>query len=132
MQKINTTMELIGKVYKVMPVETGEGKNGTWKKQQVIIEVEGGKFPKKVAMVFWSELTNSEAFVEGKDISVEFDLESREFNGKWYTDAKAWRINKNSSGSANSTAAAYPASSAAAFTEADIPPAATIEDDLPF
>ncbi|HOU47443.1 MAG TPA: DUF3127 domain-containing protein [Chitinophagales bacterium] len=125
-------MELIGKVYKVMPVETGEGKNGTWKKQQVIIEVDGGKFPKKVAMVFWSELTNSEAFVEGGDISVEFDLESREFNGKWYTDAKAWRINKSTSGSTSSSAAAYNAPPAAAYTESDIPPAATVEDDLPF
>ena len=36
-------MELIGKVYKVMPVETGEGKNGTWKKQQVIIEVKDNR-----------------------------------------------------------------------------------------
>lgn len=115
-----------------MPVETGEGKNGTWKKQQVIIEVDGGKFPKKVAMVFWSELTNSEAFVEGGDISVEFDLESREFNGKWYTDAKAWRINKSTSGSTSSSAAAYNAPPAAAYTESDIPPAATVEDDLPF
>lgn len=123
-------MELIGKVYKVMPVETGEGKNGTWKKQQVIIEVDGGKFPKKVAMVFWSELTNSEAFVEGKDISVEFDLESREFNGKWYTDVKGWRINKTE----NNTAAPKKETSykAPSYSEADIPPAAPIEDDLPF
>jgi hypothetical protein len=39
------------------------------------------KYPKKVAVVFWGDLVSSDAFVEGKDISVEFDIESREYNG---------------------------------------------------
>ena len=42
-------MELSGKVFKAMPVESGEGKNGVWKKQQIIIEIDNGKYPKKVA-----------------------------------------------------------------------------------
>jgi hypothetical protein len=65
-------MELSGKVFKAMPVESGEGKNGVWKKQQIIIEIDNGKYPKKVAVVFWGDLVSSDAFVEGKDISVEF------------------------------------------------------------
>ena len=89
-------MELSGKVFKVLPVESGEGKNGTWKKQQVVIETDGGKYPKKVAVVFWGDLVNSSSFVDGNDISIEFDVESREFNGRWYTDVKAWRINTTS------------------------------------
>ncbi|HNY56058.1 MAG TPA: DUF3127 domain-containing protein [Chitinophagales bacterium] len=91
-------MELSGKVFKAMPVESGEGKNGVWKKQQIIIEIDNGKYPKKVAVVFWGDLVNSDAFAEGRDISVEFDVESREYNGKWYTDVKAWRINKTDRG----------------------------------
>jgi len=89
-------MELSGKVFKVMPLESGEGKNGTWKKQQIIIEQQNGKYTKKVAITVWSDLTAG-PFSEGADISFEFDVESREYNGKWYTDAKAWRINKNDS-----------------------------------
>lgn len=125
-------MELSGKVYKVMPVESGEGKNGTWKKQQVIIEMENGKYPKKVAIVFWGDLVESDSFVEGRDISVEFDIESREYNGKWYTDVKAWRINKAAAGApAPKSSASYGPAAAPAYTESDIP-AAPIDDDLPF
>ena len=91
-------MELSGKIFKVMPLETGEGKNGVWKKQQIIIETTSDKYPKKVAVQLWGDLTDK-GFQEGAEISVEFDVESREYNGKWYTDAKAWRINKNTSDS---------------------------------
>lgn len=122
-------MELNGKVYKVMPVESGEGKNGTWKKQQVIIEIDGGKYPKKVAVVFWSDLVNSSSFVEGKDISIEFDVESREYNGRWYTDVKAWRINNNTS---NNVAKSQPVNDTVpTYTIADAPNE-QVEDDLPF
>ena len=127
-------MELIGKVFKVMSVESGEGKNGVWKKQQIVIETDGGKYPKKVAVVFWSDLVDNAGFVEGKDISVEFDVESREYNGKWYTDVKAWRINKtesNNTSSSNTSSAATANTTTPAYTEADVP-AAQIDDDLPF
>ncbi|MFN8261282.1 MAG: DUF3127 domain-containing protein [Chitinophagales bacterium] len=124
-------MELSGKVFKVMPVESGEGKNGTWKKQQVIIEMESGKYPKKVAVVFWGDLVSSDSFVEGRDISVEFDIESREYNGKWYTDVKAWRINKTESGSVPRNVGSSGPAVAPAYTAADIP-AEQVDDDLPF
>jgi len=130
-------MELSGKVFKVLPVESGEGKNGTWKKQMIVIETDGGKYPKKVAVVFWSDLVNNDSFVEGRDISVEFDVESREFNGKWYTDVKAWRINNsnnssnNNASSNNNNAKPLVNNNAPAYTAADIPND-QIDDDLPF
>lgn len=124
-------MELSGKVFKVMPVETGEGKNGTWKKQQVVVETAHDRFPKKVAIQFWGDLTNHENFVEGNDISVEFDVESREYMGKWYTDVKAWRVNRK-----ENTQSSLPSTSAQqappAYTAADVPANSTIDDDLPF
>lgn len=89
-------MEISGKIFKVMPLESGEGKNGTWKKQLLVIEIENGKYSKKVATTLWNDLTDN-TFQEGAEISIEFDVESREYNGKWYTDVKAWKINKNSS-----------------------------------
>jgi hypothetical protein len=89
-------MEISGKILKVMPLESGEGKNGTWKKQLLVIEIENGKYSKKVATTLWNDLTDN-TFQEGAEISIEFDVESREYNGKWYTDVKAWKINKNSS-----------------------------------
>lgn len=124
-------MELSGKVFKALPVESGEGKNGPWKKQQIVIESDSnGKYPKKVAVTFWGDLTENEAFVEGKDVSVEFDVESREYNGRWYTDVKAWRINRTDSNSSSSNASSAE-TTAPAYTETDAP-AAQIDDDLPF
>jgi hypothetical protein len=86
---------LSGKIFKVLPLESGEGKNGTWKKQNVIMEIDG-KYPKKVVVTLWGDLLNGN-FDEGAELSVEYDLESREFNSKWFTDVKAWKINSNTS-----------------------------------
>jgi hypothetical protein len=55
-----------------------------------------------------------------------FDLESREYNGKWYTDAKAWKIEGASSGSGSSDAPEP------VYDEVAPLPAATEKDDLPF
>lgn len=125
-------MEISGKVFKVLPVESGEGKNGTWKKQAIVIETAHDRFPKKVAVQFWGDLVNHENFVEGNDISVEFDVESREYMGKWYTDVKAWRINKTNANTGNSQQPVSTATTnnAPAYKEADAP--AIADDDLPF
>jgi hypothetical protein len=126
-------MELSGKVFKVLPVESGEGKNGTWKKQMIVIETDGGKYPKKVAVTFWSDLAENAGFVEGRDISVEFDVESREYNGKWYTDVKAWRINNNAAptNSNNNSSKPLVNETTPAHNMADVPNE-QMDDDLPF
>src|SRR3954467_4275418 len=95
-------MELSGKIFKVLPLQSGESQRGKWQKQDVVIEIDNGKFPKKVCVTMWGDLISNNSFEEGKDISVEFDVESREFNGKWYTDVKAWRVNRIESGAQNS------------------------------
>jgi hypothetical protein len=125
-----SAMEVKGKIYKVNPVQTGEGKNGVWKKQEVVIETDGGKYPKKVCVVFWTDLVNDNAFQEGNDISVEADVESREYNGKWYTDVKAWRVNKSEQRPAQSPSAAVD-NPATDYNEVSVPNE-QIEDDLPF
>ena len=121
-------MELSGKIYKVMPIETGEGKNGTWSKQSIIIETPHERFPKKVCVIFWGDLTNNAAFIEGADISVEADVESRELNGRWYTDVKAWRINTSASNNTKSTSTATNTVVEQTTSES----ASVAEDDLPF
>lgn len=127
-------MEISGKIFKVMPLESGEGKNGTWKKQLLVIEIENGKYSKKVATTLWNDLTDN-TFQEGAEISIEFDVESREYNGKWYTDVKAWKINKNSSVQGAKQEVKEDTSSYQANVEsasASISNENEIEDNLPF
>lgn len=88
-------MNIEGKVKQVLDVQTGQGKNGEWKKQSFIIET-AGQYPKEVCITIWSDAVANSAsiLVVGNQINVSFDLESREFNGRWYTDVKAWKINQ--------------------------------------
>ncbi|HQV79214.1 MAG TPA: DUF3127 domain-containing protein [Chitinophagales bacterium] len=126
-------MEISGKIFKVLPKETGEGKNGTWTKQSIVIETPHERYPKKVCVALWGDLVTNNTFTEGVDISLEFDIESREFNGKWYTDVKAWRINKQANTTSNAQSSSTTSASkneVPAYTEEDAP--AAIEDDLPF
>ena len=32
---------------------------------------------------------------QGENVEVSVDLESREYNGRWYTDVKAWKVSKD-------------------------------------
>jgi hypothetical protein len=82
-------MEIQGTVTKVNPVQVGNGKNGEWRKQEIIIEV-AGKYPKNVCLSLWGDKT--ETVRVGQTINASINLESREYNGRWYTEARVWKI----------------------------------------
>lgn len=84
-------MELKGKLIQLLPLQTGSGKNGQWKKQDIIIETEG-QYPKKVCISIWGDKIDASQLQPGKMLNISFDVESREYNGRWYTDVKAWKI----------------------------------------
>ena len=84
-------MEIKGKFVKLLPAQTGQGRNGEWKKQGFVIELEG-TYPKKVHFQVWNDKVNLGSLVEGAMVNVYFDPESREFQEKWYTDLTAWRV----------------------------------------
>jgi hypothetical protein len=114
-------MELTGNVIKILPLQSGEGRNGTWKKQEFILETDA-QVPRKVCFSLWGDKIDQFNLSEGINAEVSFDLESREFNNRWYTEAKAWKIVKKS-----------PASSVPPDQEpppgyAEMPP----EDGMPF
>jgi hypothetical protein len=83
-------MEITGKVLQVLPLQSGTGANGVWKKQEVVFD-QGGNYPKKVVIAFWKDLADTK-FTIGQTLNLSVDCESREFNGKWYTDIKCWKI----------------------------------------
>jgi len=84
-------MELSGKLIKMLPLQSGQGKNGTWKKQEFIIET-SGQVSRKVCFSLWGDKIEQANLSEGEAFEVSFDLESREYNGRWYTEAKAWKV----------------------------------------
>ncbi|MCX6282052.1 MAG: DUF3127 domain-containing protein [Bacteroidetes bacterium] len=93
-------MELTGKLIKILPLQTGTGKNGVWKKQEFVVET-AGQITRKVCFSLWGEKIDQARLSEGEQFEISFDLESREYNGRWYTEAKAWKaVRKEKSSSA--------------------------------
>lgn len=84
-------MQLTAKLIHVLPLQSGIGKNGEWKKKDIIVET-AGQFPKKICVSVWGDKINESQLKVGNELKIDFDIESREFNGKWYTDIKAWKI----------------------------------------
>ena len=86
-------MELKGKVIQLLAMQTGMGKKGQWKKQEFIVETQA-QYPKKVCLSAWGDKIDQFNVKEGDTLNVSVDLESREYNGRWYTEARAWKIEK--------------------------------------
>jgi len=83
-------MQLTAKLITLLPLQTGQGKNGEWRKQDIILETDG-QYPKKICISIWGDKINTSQLQIGNMLKVDFDIESREFNGRWYTDVKAWK-----------------------------------------
>lgn len=87
-------MEITGKIVQTLPKQTGNAKNGsTWEKQEFIIEVPG-QYPKKVCFNLWGDKISKFNINDGDDLTISVDVESREYNGRWYTDIRAWNVAK--------------------------------------
>lgn len=111
-------MELTGVVNSILPEQSGQGKKGTWRKQDFVLEVQG-TYPKKVCISMWGDKIDQWKIKEGEEVTASIDVESREYNGRWYTEVKAWKVTKGGAapsnysgnqGNTNSYAAARPAS----------------------
>ena len=117
-------LELQGKFVQLLEKQTGAGKNGTWEKQDFIVETME-QYPKKVCISAWGDKVKDISGTRPGDVlKISFNVESREYNGRWYTDLRAWRIAKEG---ASQPMVSPPAS----FDE--IPPMGGEElNDLPF
>jgi len=124
------SLEITGKVIAKLPQQSGQGKNGTWIKQDFVIETQD-QFPKKVCISLWGDKAKElDAIAIGETLKAGINIESREFNGKWYTDVKAWRIDKAGSSNQSEQAPMPSNDSLPPFLD----PSNTFEptDDLPF
>lgn len=89
-------LKISGKVVDILELQKGESKNGPWKKQDFILETPG-KYPRKVCVTQWGDQVDQNDIKKGEELTAFIDIQSREYNGKWYTDVKAWKIEKGAS-----------------------------------
>ncbi len=86
-------MEISGRVVEILPEKSGTSANGTWRKQEYVLETDG-QYPKKICFMAWGEKIDQFEILQDESLTVSVDLESREYNGRWYTDVKAWKVSR--------------------------------------
>lgn len=84
--------EITGKIIAVLPTRSGTSARGTqWSSQTAVIETHE-QYPKKVAFdVLGDKITEFNLQV-GEEVTVSFDINAREFNGKWFNSVNAWHV----------------------------------------
>ena len=87
-------MKITGKLTHILEAVTGQGANGEWKKQTIVLTT-NEQYPKDIAIELWKDnVTKAESFSIDDHIECDIDISSREYNEKWYTNVKAWKIDK--------------------------------------
>lgn len=87
--------ELSGKIIAVLDRKSGISKIGTsWSVQQYVIET-NEQYPKKMCFDVFGEDKISQFNIQiGDELKLFFDVDAREYNGRWYNSFKAWKIEK--------------------------------------
>ena len=93
-------VEITGKIIEILPEKSGQSANGEWRKQEYVLETETS-YPKKICFVVWGDKIELFNLKKGESVEVSVDLESREYNERWYTDVKAWKVSKDQVGISN-------------------------------
>jgi len=116
-------MEVVGKIIQVLPIQEGVGRNGNpWKVQPYVLETLD-QYPRKVHFeVFGEDRIRMNPCAIDQLVTVSFDIESREFNGRWYTSIRAYRIVQGDV-TQGATAPAAPAAAPVAAAPAQAAPA---------
>ena len=125
-------LELEGRIARKLPVQQGTSARGAWAKQEFIFEYQEGNFPSQICMNVWGEdkVRDLDKYQVGDKVKIAFNLSSREYNGRWYTDVRAWRIEP--AGQQAYAAAAPAAPAPAPMPSIDDMSTPLDEEDLPF
>ena len=132
------SLEIEGKIIRKLNVQTGVSQRGNWSKQEFIIEYQEGSYPSQACFNVWGEdkVKDLERFQIGDSVKVSFNVSSREYNGRRYTDLRAWRIDAAGSQPVSAPQTAAPAqetgNAQAAAAATAVPADDSKDDDLPF
>lgn len=128
-------MELTGKIIAVMEPRGGvSARTGnSWKTQEYVLEVPG-QYPKRCLFnVFGEDRINQFNIQNGDELTIQFDIDAREYNGRWYNDIRAYNVIRGQQPVAGApVAAAAPSAATSPFPPAQEPASEGSSDDLPF
>lgn len=130
-------MEAIGKIIVKLPAQQGTSRAGNqWSKQEYVLET-AEAYPKKIFFSFFGDKANQYPLEVGQQVKVSFEIDSHEYNGRWFTNINAWKAEPYEPSAAPAPAPA-PGAPVAAPAPAAPAPGAPVDfgggssDDLPF
>jgi hypothetical protein len=123
-------MEFTGKIIAILPQRGGVSKSGNeWKVQEYVIE-DHGQYPRRMCFdVFGTDKIEQFNIQMGEELTVSFDIDARDWQGRWFNSIRAWKVERVSAQPAPMpTDAPFPPVNAAPvdFSAGDE------KDDLPF
>ena len=128
-------MELTGRIIAVLPANSGvSARTGNpWMSQEYVIEVPG-QYPRKCMFRLFGEDRIKQFNIQmGEELTVSFDIDAHEYNGRWFNEIRAFNISR---GAAPVAAPVAGAPAAQPAVENPFPPAEPASegsaDDLPF
>lgn len=127
-------MDITGKIIAVLESRSGVAKasGNPWKIQEYVLETTGEQYPKKMMFSIFGEDKIQQAAINlGDEVVVSFDVNAREYNGRWYNDIRAWRVSHDVPGSQSAPQQFAPVAGAAATAPDPFAPS-NDKDDLPF
>lgn len=127
------SLEIVARLDRRFPIQSGATARGPWSKQEFIVETQE-TYPKKICINVWGQdkVDELSKFADGDLLKFSVNIESREYNGRWYTDIRAWRLEKvdiNSTAPSADAPQSYNTPAAPILDSADLDGG---EDDLPF
>ena len=140
------TMDISGIVIAILESQSGTSNNGNaWIRHAFVIETPG-QYPKNIKFdMFSKDSTSKLSFGEGDNVTVSFNLESREYNSKWYSNINAFKVTTEGQRAQQDKPKAQPKKGAAATDDEDLfatpstvnskpaaAPPTSDTDDLPF
>lgn len=121
--------KITGRILQALPLRTGTSKAGNqWQVQEYILETLG-EYPKKVCFEVFGDNVAKYPLQVGQEVTAFIDIESREFNGRWYTSVRAWKIESGVEPPEQQAQAGQAAATGNAKTQ---PQAPVQSDALPF
>lgn len=127
-------MDLTGKIIAVLPATSGVSQRtgNSWMSQDYVIEVPG-QYPKKcVFRVFGEDRIKQFNIQLGQDLTISFDIDAHEYNGRWFNDIRAFNVAPATAAPVAAAPMAAPQDAAAPFPPAQEPIGEGSADDLPF
>ena len=86
-------MELEGKIIFALEPKTGTSARGDWKVQEFVLETLDGQFSRKMVFsVFGEDRLQRFNIQVGQDVKVSFDIDAREYNGRWFNSIRAFDV----------------------------------------